>query len=121
MFLCFFDRWVLRCHACYKVTQEIGKIFCPKCGNGGTLRKVSVTVGENGITMASRRPRVTLRGTKVSVFMLLIFLPRYVFCNFCDLACLYWSVIHYMIGCVVYFHACNVNDIQECSSEEQFL
>jgi hypothetical protein len=64
-FLC--DRWVLRCHACSKVTQEVGKIFCPKCGNGGTLRKVSVTVGENGITMASRRPRITLRGTKVSV------------------------------------------------------
>ena len=56
------------------MTQEVGKIFCPKCGNGGTLRKVSVTVGENGITMASRRPRVTLRGTKVSVFMLLVFL-----------------------------------------------
>nr|BAK03811.1 predicted protein [Hordeum vulgare subsp. vulgare] len=62
-------RWVLRCHACYKVTREIGKIFCPKCGNGGTLRKVSVTVGENGITMASRRPRVTLRGTKFSLPM----------------------------------------------------
>ncbi|VAI41907.1 unnamed protein product [Triticum turgidum subsp. durum] len=62
-------RWVLRCHACYKVTQEIGKIFCPKCGNGGTLRKVSVTVGENGITMASQRPRVTLRGTKFSLPM----------------------------------------------------
>ncbi|KAL5670698.1 hypothetical protein ACJX0J_022919, partial [Zea mays] len=62
-------RWVLRCHACYKVTQEVGKIFCPKCGNGGTLRKVSVTVGENGITMASRRPRVTLRGTKFSLPM----------------------------------------------------
>ncbi|KAM0880263.1 hypothetical protein ACQ4PT_033720 [Festuca glaucescens] len=41
----------------------------PKCGNGGTLRKVSVTVGENGITMASRRPRVTLRGTKFSLPM----------------------------------------------------
>uniref|UniRef100_J3L8X5 Nin one binding (NOB1) Zn-ribbon-like domain-containing protein n=2 Tax=Oryza brachyantha TaxID=4533 RepID=J3L8X5_ORYBR len=62
-------RWVLRCHACSKVTQEVGKIFCPKCGNGGTLRKVSVTVGENGITMASRRPRVTLRGTKFSLPM----------------------------------------------------
>ncbi|GJN18791.1 hypothetical protein PR202_gb05991 [Eleusine coracana subsp. coracana] len=58
-----------RCHACYKVTQEVGKIFCPKCGNGGTLRKVSVTVGENGITMASRRPRITLRGTKFSLPM----------------------------------------------------
>lgn len=60
-------RWVLRCHACYTVTAEIGRIFCPKCGNGGTLRKVAVTVGENGITLAARRPRITLRGTKFSL------------------------------------------------------
>jgi hypothetical protein len=60
------------------VTQEIGKIFCPKCGNGGTLRKVSVTVGENGITMASRRPRITLRGTKVSVLSYTIMLLFFV-------------------------------------------
>ncbi|PIA34765.1 hypothetical protein AQUCO_03700200v1 [Aquilegia coerulea] len=58
-------RWVLKCHACNKVTAEIGRIFCPKCGNGGTLRKVAVTVGENGIVLAGRRPRITLRGTKV--------------------------------------------------------
>ena len=62
----FIFRWVLRCHACYTVTAEIGRIFCPKCGNGGTLRKVAVTVGENGITLAARRPRITLRGTKVT-------------------------------------------------------
>ncbi|CAI9772703.1 unnamed protein product [Fraxinus pennsylvanica] len=60
-------RWVLKCHACYKVTTEIGRIFCPKCGNGGTLRKVAVTVGENGIVLAARRPRVSLRGTKFSL------------------------------------------------------
>ncbi|KAJ8646578.1 hypothetical protein MRB53_008326 [Persea americana] len=60
-------RWVLKCHACNKVTAEIGRIFCPKCGNGGTLRKVSVTVGENGIVLAARRPRITLRGTKFSL------------------------------------------------------
>lgn len=48
------------------MTAEIGRIFCPKCGNGGTLRKVAVTVNENGIVVAARRPRVTLRGTKVS-------------------------------------------------------
>ncbi|KAG0461999.1 hypothetical protein HPP92_020475 [Vanilla planifolia] len=60
-------RWVLRCHACNSVTQEIGKIFCPKCGNGGTLRKVSVTVDENGIVLASRRQRIILRGTKYSI------------------------------------------------------
>ncbi|XVF52875.1 hypothetical protein PTKIN_Ptkin05aG0053700 [Pterospermum kingtungense] len=60
-------RWVLKCHACYTVTAEIGRIFCPKCGNGGTLRKVAVTVGENGVVLASHRPRITLRGTKFSL------------------------------------------------------
>ncbi|VFQ83954.1 unnamed protein product [Cuscuta campestris] len=61
------QRWVLKCHACYKVTTEIGRIFCPCCGNGGTLRKVAVTVGENGIVIAARKPRVSLRGTKFSL------------------------------------------------------
>ncbi|KAK7251293.1 hypothetical protein RIF29_34350 [Crotalaria pallida] len=60
-------RWILKCHACYTVTAEIARIFCPKCGNGGTLRKVAVTVGENGIVLAARRPRVSLRGTKFSL------------------------------------------------------
>ncbi|KAF3323156.1 RNA-binding protein NOB1 [Carex littledalei] len=60
-------RWVLKCHACNKVTQEIGRIFCPKCGNGGTLRKVSVTVSERGIILAARRQRFLLRGTKFSL------------------------------------------------------
>ncbi|XVE57861.1 hypothetical protein DITRI_Ditri04bG0124400 [Diplodiscus trichospermus] len=60
-------RWILKCHACYTVTAEVGRIFCPKCGNGGTLRKVAVTVGENGIVLASHRPRITLRGTKFSL------------------------------------------------------
>ncbi|XP_028807175.1 RNA-binding protein NOB1 [Neltuma alba] len=60
-------RWILKCHACYAVTAEIGRIFCPKCGNGGTLRKVAVTVGENGVILAARRPRITLRGTKFSL------------------------------------------------------
>ncbi|KAJ8768461.1 hypothetical protein K2173_021614 [Erythroxylum novogranatense] len=60
-------RWILRCHACYTVTAEIGRIFCPECGNGGTLRKLAITVGENGITMEARRPRITLRGTKFSL------------------------------------------------------
>ncbi|KAH6817096.1 RNA-binding NOB1-like protein [Perilla frutescens var. frutescens] len=60
-------RWVLKCHACSKVTTEIGKIFCPTCGNGGTLRKVAVTVNDNGIVLAARRPRISLRGTKYSL------------------------------------------------------
>ncbi|KAI3703442.1 hypothetical protein L1987_73521 [Smallanthus sonchifolius] len=60
-------RWILKCHACFKVTMEIGRIFCPSCGNGGTLRKVAVTVGENGAIIAARRPCVSLRGTKFSL------------------------------------------------------
>ncbi|GFY97332.1 RNA-binding NOB1-like protein [Actinidia rufa] len=60
-------RWILKCHACFKVTTEIGRIFCPSCGNGGTLRKVAVTVGENGIVLTARRPRVSLRGTQFSL------------------------------------------------------
>lgn len=56
---------MLKCHACSKVTTEIGRIFCPTCGNGGTLRKVAVTVSENGVVLAARRPRISLRGTKV--------------------------------------------------------
>ncbi|XP_060180068.1 RNA-binding NOB1-like protein isoform X1 [Lycium barbarum] len=60
-------RWVLKCHACSKVTTDVGRIFCPNCGNGGTLRKVAVTVGENAIVIAARRPRISLRGTKFSL------------------------------------------------------
>ncbi|XP_010055619.2 RNA-binding protein NOB1 [Eucalyptus grandis] len=60
-------RWILKCHACYTVTAEIGRVFCPKCGNGGTLRKVAVTVNENGVVLAARRPRITLRGTRFSL------------------------------------------------------
>ncbi|XP_057978343.1 RNA-binding NOB1-like protein [Malania oleifera] len=60
-------RWILKCHACYKVTAETRRIFCPACGNGGTLRKVAVTVGENGVVLSARRPRITLRGTKFSL------------------------------------------------------
>ncbi|CAH2080162.1 unnamed protein product [Thlaspi arvense] len=62
-------RWILQCHACYTVTPEIGRDFCPKCGNGGTLRKVAVTIGENGTIISARKPRITLRGTKYSIPM----------------------------------------------------
>ncbi|VVA91039.1 unnamed protein product [Arabis nemorensis] len=63
------NRWILKCHACYTVTPEIGTKFCPKCGNGGTLRKVAVTIGENGTIIAACKPRITLRGTKFSIPM----------------------------------------------------
>lgn len=64
------SRWVLKCHACQNVTAEIGRIFCPKCGNGGTLRKVAVTVGENGVVLQARKQHFSLRGTKVHFLFL---------------------------------------------------
>ncbi|CAM6068123.1 unnamed protein product [Sphagnum tenellum] len=60
-------RWVLKCTACGKVTPEVGRIFCPKCGNGGTLYRVSVTVGANGSLHAGRIRRISLRGTRYSL------------------------------------------------------
>eukprot|EP00249_Psilotum_nudum_P018668 c26909_g1_i1 orf=117-2021(+) len=60
-------RWVLKCQACNKVTSEVGRIFCPKCGNGGTLDKVSVTIGMSGTVLAERRHRINIRGTKYSL------------------------------------------------------
>ena len=47
--------------------MDISKIFCQSCGNGGTLRKVAVTVGENGAIVAARQPRAFVRGTRVSI------------------------------------------------------
>ncbi|KAF3952099.1 hypothetical protein CMV_022315 [Castanea mollissima] len=46
-------RWILKCRACYTVTAEIGRIFCPKCGNV--------------IVLADHRPRIRLHGTKFSL------------------------------------------------------
>uniref|UniRef100_A0A1J3ICS4 RNA-binding protein NOB1 n=1 Tax=Noccaea caerulescens TaxID=107243 RepID=A0A1J3ICS4_NOCCA len=63
------NRWILKCHACYTVTPEIGKEFCPKCGNGGTLRKVAVTIGENGAVISARKPRISTRGVQYSIPM----------------------------------------------------
>jgi RNA-binding protein NOB1 len=52
----------------------MGRIFCPKCGNGGTLNKVTIMVGEDGALVAGVRKRFSLRGTRVSVIALLILL-----------------------------------------------
>lgn len=35
------SRWVLRCAACFLVTKEMGRLFCPRCGNAA-LDKVQV-------------------------------------------------------------------------------
>lgn len=60
-------RWMLKCHACNGVTADVSRIFCPKCGNHSTLRKISVTVGGNGIVQSGRRQRISIRGTRYSL------------------------------------------------------
>ncbi|GBG90588.1 hypothetical protein CBR_g50931 [Chara braunii] len=60
-------RWALKCHACGLVTYEVTRLFCAKCGNGGTLNKVSVTVGPDGTTHVAVRRRISVRGTRYSL------------------------------------------------------
>nr|XP_020458326.1 RNA-binding protein NOB1 isoform X2 [Monopterus albus] len=51
--------YILRCHACFKTTSNMNKVFCPHCGNK-TLKKLAVSVGEDGNMQMhfSRNPRV---------------------------------------------------------------
>ncbi|XP_064872450.1 RNA-binding protein NOB1-like isoform X2 [Oncorhynchus nerka] len=51
--------YILRCHACFKTTTNMNKVFCPHCGNR-TLKKIAVTVSEDGnIQMHfSKNPKV---------------------------------------------------------------
>ncbi|XP_028665695.1 RNA-binding protein NOB1 [Erpetoichthys calabaricus] len=51
--------FVLRCHACFRTTSNMTKVFCPNCGNK-TLKKVSVTIQEDGTFQMhfSRNPKV---------------------------------------------------------------
>ncbi|POR39771.1 20S-pre-rRNA D-site endonuclease nob1 [Tolypocladium paradoxum] len=39
--------WVLRCHGCFQVTKDMGKQFCPSCGQP-TLTRTSCTTDEHG-------------------------------------------------------------------------
>ncbi|XP_045193353.2 RNA-binding protein NOB1-like [Mercenaria mercenaria] len=62
--------FVLRCFACFKITTQVEKTFCPQCGNK-TLTKVSMTVNDDGSIkyFLSKRRRMNLRGTKYSLPM----------------------------------------------------
>jgi len=60
--------YILRCHACYKTTSVMDKVFCPKCGNK-TLKKVSVTLNSDGtqhIWVNTKRP-INTKGMKYSL------------------------------------------------------
>ncbi|KAF1393314.1 hypothetical protein PFLUV_G00037790 [Perca fluviatilis] len=51
--------YILRCHACFKTTSNMSKVFCPHCGNQ-TLKKLAVTVTEDGSVHMhfSKNPKV---------------------------------------------------------------
>lgn len=60
--------FILRCHACFRTTSIMTKLFCPNCGNK-TLKKVSVTVNPDGtqkIWINTKKP-ISKRGTKYSL------------------------------------------------------
>ncbi|XP_030582364.1 RNA-binding protein NOB1 isoform X2 [Archocentrus centrarchus] len=50
---------ILRCHACFKTTGDMNKVFCPHCGNR-TLKKLAVTLKEDGSMQMhfSKNPKV---------------------------------------------------------------
>ncbi|GLB34037.1 putative PIN domain of ribonuclease [Lyophyllum shimeji] len=66
--------WVLRCHACFKISKDNSKKFCPSCGNP-TLLRASVTVSAPGASADAPVMQVHLkpnfqyriRGTKYSI------------------------------------------------------
>lgn len=60
------SRWAIRCSACFFVSKEVGRLFCPRCGNM-TMDKVEVTVGADGAEYYGARKRHILRGTKYSL------------------------------------------------------
>ena len=37
-----------RCHGCFTLVVDTTRQFCPQCGSGDTLKKVSYTVKEDG-------------------------------------------------------------------------
>ncbi|XP_031564001.1 RNA-binding protein NOB1-like [Actinia tenebrosa] len=58
--------YVLKCHACFRVTHQLQKVFCPWCGNK-TLKRVTMTIDENGVThynMSNRKRPFNIRGKK---------------------------------------------------------
>jgi RNA-binding protein NOB1 len=59
--------FVLRCVACFKVTKEMDRLFCPWCGNH-SLRKVPYVVDAEGrvtLLLSARPPPI--RGTRYSI------------------------------------------------------
>ncbi|ESO03424.1 hypothetical protein HELRODRAFT_192032 [Helobdella robusta] len=62
--------YVLRCHACLKITKNMMKKFCSHCGNQ-TLQKVSMSIAEDGSVVChlSKYKIPSARGTRYSLPM----------------------------------------------------
>ena len=61
--------WLLRCHACFGIVHDTTRQFCPDCGSGDTLRRVSYVVNEKGEKklFINFRRKISLRGTKYNL------------------------------------------------------
>jgi len=58
--------WSLRCTACLELCRDLERIFCPQCGNSGTLRRVGVEhmvrikTGKDGVARPVTEERLIL-------------------------------------------------------------
>lgn len=61
------QRFALRCEACFNISLASAKAFCARCGNGGTMKKVTMQVDVNGVMQFGVRKRHNIRGTRYSL------------------------------------------------------
>ena len=62
-------QFVLRCYACFRINPPTAKQFCKHCGSMKTLKRVSVTINQDGtmeMHINFKKP-INLRGTKHSL------------------------------------------------------
>jgi len=60
-------QFVLKCHGCFKICNDVTKTFCPSCGNA-TLMRVSKWVQADGtITYSKGIKNFSTRGTKYTL------------------------------------------------------
>mmetsp|Transcript_2550 Transcript_2550/g.2898 ORF Transcript_2550/g.2898 Transcript_2550/m.2898 type:complete len:504 (+) Transcript_2550:161-1672(+) len=61
-------RFVLKCDACFKITKELNRLFCPACGNA-TLARLSYSIDANGVHRYhyKKNRRINTRGSKYSI------------------------------------------------------
>jgi RNA-binding protein NOB1 len=62
-------QYVLRCFACFKISTNMSSDFCYHCGNLKTLKRVAVTVKDDGtkIVHINFKKPINIRGTRYSL------------------------------------------------------